>query len=102
MHHPAPLRGLALHHSGVGMTTSEQAELKLVVRLAKWAVAGGLIAAFTFGLWVARLQGEVERVPQMVAEHQQWKQVMQDFMLLACAKDGLNITERAVCARYRR
>ena len=84
------------------MTAQEQSDLRLVVRLAKWALGAGLLAAFSFGLWVSRLQSQVDNIPAIMTDHTEWREVMRDFMLLACAKDGLNVTERAVCARYRR
>ena len=94
---------VVVHHPPVApVTTQEQADLRLVVRLAKWAIGGALIAAFSFGLWVARLQSQVDNIPVIMQDHTEWREVMRDFMLLACAKDSLNITERAVCARYRR
>ena len=82
------------------MTAQEPADLRLVVRLVKWALGLGLISAFTFGAWVARLQSQVSEVPLLVADHREWRQVVRDMLLLQCARTGLNDTERAVCAQY--
>lgn len=83
------------------MTAQEQAELRLVVRLVKWALGVGLVAAFTFGVWVARLQSQVGQIPVLLTEHREWRNIVRDMLLLQCARDGLNVTEKAVCARYR-
>lgn len=47
------------------VTTSEQAELRVVVRLLKWALGVGFAVAFAFGVWVATLQAQVQRVPEL-------------------------------------
>lgn len=82
------------------MTTAEQSDLKLTVRLVKWAIAVGLVAAFTFGAWVARLQSQVDKVPQLMQDHAEWREVMADLVLLQCADSALNRTEQRICARY--
>lgn len=88
--------------------TSEQADLKLTVRLVKWAIGVGLVAAFTFGLWVARLQSQVDKIPlleQAVEElrvsHRDIRDILRDMALLQCSDpQGMNATDRSVCARY--
>lgn len=82
------------------MTTQEQADLKLTVRLMKWAVGGGLLAAFVFGLWVRNLQSQVEDVPTLRQQVAEATRVMADLVLLQCADTNLNLTERRICARY--
>lgn len=90
------------------MTTTEQAELRVVLRWMKGAILAGLGAAFSFGVWVARVQSQAEPVPQLVVEVRALqddraldRQVMRDFMLLTCARrQSLNETEQGVCDRY--
>lgn len=82
------------------MTTQELSDLRLVVRLARWLLAVGLVAAFGFGLWVARLQSQVDNIAPLLADHAEWRQVMADLVLLQCADTALNNTEQRICARY--
>lgn len=89
------------------MTTAEQNDLRLVVRLTKWALAIGFIAAFTFGVWVADLQSAAAEVPFLRAEvgdlHgdvARFQETVSDLVLLGCAQPDLNRTEQKICAKY--
>lgn len=82
------------------MTTQETAELKVLIR---WAKGIGVLVAlslFSAGLLWAAFKDLPEKVQQLREDRDFDRQVLRDFMLLACARDGLNITERAVCASY--
>lgn len=82
------------------MTTQEQNELKVVLRLTKWALAIGFAAAVTFGMWVAKVQGQASQVPALRQEVEEATRVMADLVLLQCADTSLNPTEQRICARY--
>lgn len=82
------------------MTTAEQAELRLVVRLMKGALGVGFVAAATFGMWVNHLQGEVAKIPALEARSQSTQRAMEDLVLLQCADTNLNLTAQRICAKY--
>lgn len=82
------------------MTAQETAELKVVVKWLQAGAAAAIIAAFSFGVWVARLQSQVEDVPELREDVLEAKEVMADLVLLQCADSSLNQTERRICARY--
>lgn len=99
-----------MHHSPVApVTAAEQADLRLVVKLAKWAVGAGLLAAFAFGLWVATLQAQAAKIPLLEAaiedlreSNRDIRNTLHDFMLLQCSDPTvLTRTDQATCAPYR-
>lgn len=82
------------------MTPTEQAELRLVVRLTKWALAIGFASAVTFGMWVSKLQGEVAKIPVLEERSLANQRAMEDLVLLQCADTNLNATAQRICAKY--
>lgn len=82
------------------MNAQEQAELRLVVRLTKWALGIGFLAAVTFGMWVSKLQGEVGKIPVLEERSLTNQRAMEDLVLLQCADTSLNLTARRICAKY--
>lgn len=82
------------------MTPAEQAELRLVVRLTKWALGIGFLAAVSFGMWVAQLQGQVAKIPALEAQSLNNTRAIEDLVLLRCADTTLNTVAKRICAKY--
>lgn len=76
------------------------AELHLLVRWLKIAVVGALVTAFAFGAWVARLQGQVEKIPSLEARGLDNARAIEDLVLLRCSDTTLNLTAQRICAKY--
>lgn len=90
------------------MTAAEQTEFKVVLR---WLKVGAILAVgaiFSAGMLWATSKARLDQVPVLVEavldlkrDQAADRQVMRDFMLLACARHAnLNETEQAVCNRY--
>lgn len=89
------------------MTTQEQTELKFAIRLMKWAVGIGVVAIFSAGMLWATTKDTLDMVAPLVdsvgtlkREQAEDRHVMRDFLLLVCADENLNVTQRRICARH--
>lgn len=82
------------------MTAPEQQELKVVLRWVKGIGVAVVAGAFALGLWVAKLQGEVDKVPELERGYNALQQVTADLVLLKCAESELNPTEQLICRKY--
>jgi len=93
------------------MTTQEVSEFQLMVKWLRYGAYAALVAAFTFGLWVASVQGQAKENRELIdrrgvqveantVQIGKVSRVMEDLVLLQCAKPRLNETEHLICAKY--
>lgn len=88
---------------------AQATELHVMLRWLKVALVAIVCAAFGFGVWVANLQSQVSKIPlleaaiqELVAANRDSRDILRDMALLQCSDtQGMNATDREVCARYR-